>query len=369
MPIQIGEKIRELRLRDNKTQNEMAKALGITPQAVSRWESGISYPDVEMFPKIAEYFGVSIDRLYGRAADERELEIEHILKSVRKLRRTENASEQIQLLLRDAIRKYPKEYRFMLELCNVLHRLSQRTAGDDPDTALRYAIESAHWGETILAESGDTNLRCEAAHTLKYIYTENAEMGFKIDQLAESMPPMQICRENILCYVTDKEEAFRSAQWFSQECLINIAYFTDWYKDPAERAAVKRTVLDMIRLYFPDGDYDMHWHYRLIHLHIECADAELSSGCPDAALDVLEELLSLMENLRRRADGTNEHRHSSVTTSHLRPYPLYAPRFLSMCRDRIASLLETNAAFPQIAENGRYLRFRSRLDELADARP
>jgi len=105
MPIQIGEKIRELRLRDNKTQNEMAKALGITPQAVSRWESGISYPDVEMFPKIAEYFGVSIDRLYGRAADERELEIEHILKSVRKLRRTENASEQIQLLLRDAIRR------------------------------------------------------------------------------------------------------------------------------------------------------------------------------------------------------------------------------------------------------------------------
>ena len=169
----------------------------------------------------------------------------------------------------------------------------------------------------------------------------------------------------ILCYVTDGEEAFRSAQWFSQECLINIAYFTDWYKDPEERAAVKRMVLDMIRLYFPDGDYDMHWYYRLIHLHVECADAELSRGCPDAALDILEELLSLLENFRRRADGVTEHRHSSVTTVHLPSYTISSARFPVMCRTRIVSLIEKNTSFPQIADDERYRRFRNRLDELA----
>lgn len=369
MPIQIGEKIRELRLRDNKTQNEMAKALGITPQAVSRWESGISYPDVEMFPKIAEYFGVSIDRLYGRAADERELEIEQIIRTVRRLRREKKPAGEIQALLRDAIQKYPKEYRLMLELCGVLHSRSCHTRQSDPEASLRFALESAHWGETVLAESGDNNLRNEAAHILKYIYTENPEMGFKIDQLAESMPPMQICRENILCYVTDKEDALRNAQWFSQECLINIVYFSDWYKDPEERFAVKRTVLDMVRNYFPDGDYDTHWYHKLFPLYVECACGELSHGNPDAALTLLEELLLLLEDFHRRADNVTEYRHTSVSTYLLPPYILRPFRLIAACRDQIASLLETGEAFPQIADSERYLRFRKRLGELAEAQP
>ena len=248
----------------------------------------------------------------------------------------------------------------MLELCNVLHHLSRRTHDSDPEASLRFAMESAHWGETVLAESGDNNLRNEAAHILKYIYKENAEMGFKIDQLAESMPPMQICRENILCYVTDKEDALRNAQWFSQECLINIVYFTDWYRDPEERFAVKRTVLDMVRNYFPAGDYDMHWYHRLFPLYVECALGELT---------LLEELLSHLENFRRRADNVTEYRHTSVSTHFLPPYLLRTFRLIAVCRDQITSLLETSDAFPQIADSERYLRFRNRLGDLAEAQP
>ena len=40
MQVQIGQKIRELRLRDNRTQAETAEALGVSPQAVSRWVYG-----------------------------------------------------------------------------------------------------------------------------------------------------------------------------------------------------------------------------------------------------------------------------------------------------------------------------------------
>ena len=63
--IALGERIKQLRASDGRTQEALAQALGVTAQAVSRWEKGICYPDMEMVPAIANYFGVSIDRLFG----------------------------------------------------------------------------------------------------------------------------------------------------------------------------------------------------------------------------------------------------------------------------------------------------------------
>ena len=55
MQLNIGTKIKELRRRDRRTQEALAEALGVTNQAVSRWESGGSYPDMEIVPAIANY--------------------------------------------------------------------------------------------------------------------------------------------------------------------------------------------------------------------------------------------------------------------------------------------------------------------------
>lgn len=62
--LQIGKTIRMLRLRDKRTQTDLAGALGISPQAVSRWEKGFSFPDITLLPSIARYFGVTIDALF-----------------------------------------------------------------------------------------------------------------------------------------------------------------------------------------------------------------------------------------------------------------------------------------------------------------
>ena len=78
MQLNIGTKIKELRRRDGRTQEALAEALGVTNQAVSRWESGGSYPDMELLPAIANYFHVSIDELFGYQND-REEKIKAIL--------------------------------------------------------------------------------------------------------------------------------------------------------------------------------------------------------------------------------------------------------------------------------------------------
>lgn len=54
--INIGNKIRELRKKKGITQEVLASVLSVSPQAVSKWESGLTYPDMEMMPVIAGYF-------------------------------------------------------------------------------------------------------------------------------------------------------------------------------------------------------------------------------------------------------------------------------------------------------------------------
>ncbi|MBO4406659.1 MAG: XRE family transcriptional regulator [Clostridia bacterium] len=70
MRVGIGEKIRKLRRQTGKRQEDLAEALGVTSQAVSRWETGGSYPDLELIPGIADFFGVAVGELFDREEKE-----------------------------------------------------------------------------------------------------------------------------------------------------------------------------------------------------------------------------------------------------------------------------------------------------------
>lgn len=64
----FSSQLQRLRKEHNVTQETLAAHLGVSPQAVSKWENG-SYPDGDLLPKIADFFSVSTDYLYGRAKE------------------------------------------------------------------------------------------------------------------------------------------------------------------------------------------------------------------------------------------------------------------------------------------------------------
>lgn len=61
--------LRALRKKRGITQEQLADAVGISPQAVSKWETS-SYPDAQLLPAVADYLGVTIDELFGRKQEE-----------------------------------------------------------------------------------------------------------------------------------------------------------------------------------------------------------------------------------------------------------------------------------------------------------
>lgn len=63
MNIDIGSKIKALRLSKSMTQEQLAKALHVSAQAVSKWENGKSYPDIHSLLLLSALFDVSLDQL------------------------------------------------------------------------------------------------------------------------------------------------------------------------------------------------------------------------------------------------------------------------------------------------------------------
>ncbi|MBE6687314.1 MAG: helix-turn-helix transcriptional regulator [Ruminococcaceae bacterium] len=65
MKNQIGNKIKDLRKKQNLTQEQLAEQLNVSAQAVSKWENGTNLPDITVLPELADCFGVTIDELMG----------------------------------------------------------------------------------------------------------------------------------------------------------------------------------------------------------------------------------------------------------------------------------------------------------------
>ena len=64
----LGRRIARLRLAKTATQERLAKELNVSPQAVSKWENDINYPDIALLPDLARFLGVSVDELLSGAS-------------------------------------------------------------------------------------------------------------------------------------------------------------------------------------------------------------------------------------------------------------------------------------------------------------
>ncbi len=100
--MEIGNIIKQKRIKASMTQDQLAERLGISPQSVSKWENEISMPDIALLPEISEIFGVSVDELFG-------------LNETEKLRRIENRLEFEEPLPGDVFWEYEEYLNGALE--------------------------------------------------------------------------------------------------------------------------------------------------------------------------------------------------------------------------------------------------------------
>lgn len=83
MNFEVGAKIKQLRTERSMTQEELGNRLSVSPQAVSKWESGTTMPDIQLLPELSVIFGVSIDELFSMTDESRMERIENMVESLR----------------------------------------------------------------------------------------------------------------------------------------------------------------------------------------------------------------------------------------------------------------------------------------------
>lgn len=92
--LDFGGRIKTLRLSKSMTQEQLAQRLRVSPQAVSKWENGVTLPDIQLLPELSILLGTSIDALFSMTDDKRMERIENMLWDQRFLSREEFETEE-----------------------------------------------------------------------------------------------------------------------------------------------------------------------------------------------------------------------------------------------------------------------------------
>ncbi len=115
----LGSKIKELRTAENLTQEKLAEELNVSFQSISRWENGISTPDISLIPTIARFFGVSTDYLFGLHDEEAETEKIELETAYWDYRKDGNLDEAYEVMQK-ARKLFPRDLHFCTNLAEVM---------------------------------------------------------------------------------------------------------------------------------------------------------------------------------------------------------------------------------------------------------
>lgn len=133
----LGEKIKSLRKQKNISQEVFASYLGVSFQAVSKWETGSTLPDVTMIPAIASFFGVTTDELFDFNRFEAEKQVEAICREAYQYRVTDSAKSE--RILCEGLQRFPGND---IILNNLLYTLDYRTRAEEVIRLCKTLIES-----------------------------------------------------------------------------------------------------------------------------------------------------------------------------------------------------------------------------------
>ena len=208
--MKIGDKIRTLRKAKNISQESLANVLGVTFQAVSKWETGATSPDVSLIPSLASFFGVSIDELFDYNVWENERAVDVICHRAYACRfDNPGAAEKI---IREGLKQFPANENLLTVLVYTLWAIPDRD--EDLIATCKALIECAT----------NEGVKCDVLRFLAMVYHRTGRTDM-IQPVLEQIPEFYFTKKECIAKLTTGQESLDAARFqmnISGNCLIEM---------------------------------------------------------------------------------------------------------------------------------------------------
>lgn len=314
MKIRIGETIKNLRTQQHITQEQLAEALEVSPQAVSRWENATTFPDISVLPVIANYFDVTTDYLLGVDAIHKQKEIDNIIMQNQKLRNEGKTLESV-LLLREKVKEYPNNARLLYELASSLFSYYYQSGIKLPwPQKKEMAWESVEMCKRALMYNKETWIAdcCKQLMVFNYVNLNKNEMAAEI---ANTLTVFWCCREMVYPRTLKGRQALLEYQ-------CNLLKFLDATVDALDKIRASDTYTDEQKLEIAmmrekliimiAGENPCFYNDRLFDNAKIMASLYAKCGKPEQLPECLEKCLKYAHNFEKR---TNHGKYDTIWLS------------------------------------------------------
>ena len=284
----FGKTIKDLRRKQDLTQERLAEILSISPQAISRWETDMAMPDISLIAPLCHLFNVTSDELLGIDLAGKKEAVKAICEEADKYAR-KGYLDKAREILEDGLQKYPDNCQIINELMYVSSWQKDAT-GD-----CKYLHEAIQWGEKLLAQSTDDQERHSAIQVLCFCYRDAGRLDEAV-KMAQSMPFMSVSREMLLSRIYAGDQAYRAKQSEAYDLLQFLSTRLDsmqtkldsgeWAYTADECAALRDKRIALLHLLFENGDFGFY-HAHLYETHRDQAFYYAKKGEADKALEHL----------------------------------------------------------------------------------
>ncbi len=286
MVLNIAEAIRSLRRDRGITQEELANAVGVSTQAVSKWERGEGYPDITLLPDIADYFHVTLDALCGIDEQKKQRKIHDILCETERADYTEGVN-----IAREGLTEFPHSVQLKANLARAL--MGCTASWTPPREVLEEVIglyeEILHHSpEPNALSSYDVSLLCQA-----YV---SVGANKKAKQMAMQMQG-KYETQRLWCKILRGEELVSHIQNSIIQTLPDIHFMvkdivkTDCYTTK-EKIALCQKLIGIYALFDEDRDWPLGMDFSY-QLHTQVAALSMESGEAREALTALDQAAEL----------------------------------------------------------------------------
>lgn len=243
MKINIGNKIKSLRKNQGITQEQLAESIGVSFQAVSKWENEVAMPDITLVPVIAQFFGVSTDELLCFDSTEKAAEINRIVEEAAALR--ESNPKKGRAILEAGLKKYPDNDILLNNLLYVINY------SKNPDETISFALH-------LIDKTDSGEVKYDALRFLAYAYNAKGDTEKAVKAL-EQVPEIYFTKLSEMAFVLSgkpKYEAAEKQKWISFETLIQMMWkIAEYYRDEGDtEQAVTETKQALLLISAMDGE-------------------------------------------------------------------------------------------------------------------